>query len=185
MTKVNPYAAPQSDVEGGGTDEVRRIRQEHLRHEGSIQGIGALWILGGVIMCLAGGLILVTLPLAFMSGEDVPKPIAVLVLIPIYLGLGVLSVVTGRWMRQIDPRAVNPATILAVLGLLGFPIGTLISVYILYLLHSARGRMIFSERYAEIRAQTPDMRYRTSAVAWIVLGVLVVGFFGLMFWALG
>ena len=63
--------------------------------------------------------------------------------------------------------------ILAGIGLIGFPIGTLISAYILYLLGSQKGVQVFSDEYAEVIAATPHIKYRSSKLV-IVLVVLLV-----------
>jgi len=60
---------------------------------------------------------------------------------------------------------------LTIPGLLGFPIGTLISVYILYLLFSQKGADVCSPQYQAVIAATPHIRYRTSK---IVIGLLVL-----------
>ena len=63
---------------------------------------------------------------------------------------------------------------LAGFGLLGFPIGTLINAYILYLFLSKKGRTIYSPEYQEVIAATPHVKYRTSIVVWILLALVVV-----------
>jgi hypothetical protein len=74
----------------------------------------------------------------------------------------------------LKPWVRIPAIILAALGLLGFPVGTIINGYVLYLLLCARGRYILTPEYEEIRKATPHVHYRTSVVVWIVVGFLVL-----------
>ena len=62
---------------------------------------------------------------------------------------------------------------LSAIGLLGFPIGTLINGYILYLFLSKKGRTIFAPAYQDVIAATPHVKYRTSIVIWIFLALLV------------
>ncbi len=59
----------------------------------------------------------------------------------------------------------------AFVTLLDFPIGTLISGYILYLLLSEKGRRIFRSDYAEIVAATPQIKFKIPLRFFIVLGV--------------
>ena len=69
-----------------------------------------------------------------------------------------------------------PVAILSGIGLLNFPIGTLINAYILYLVFSAKGQYVLSRPYAEIIRQTPHVRYRSSAlliVLLIIIGLIV------------
>ena len=63
--------------------------------------------------------------------------------------------------------------VFSAIGLLGFPIGTLISAYFLYLLLSEKGSYVFSDAYKQVIAQTPHMRYKTSILTWIVVILLV------------
>jgi hypothetical protein len=63
--------------------------------------------------------------------------------------------------------------VLSGLGLLGFPIGTAINAYILYLFLSKKGRTIFAPEYQAVIAATPEVKYRTSILVWIFLALLV------------
>jgi hypothetical protein len=75
----------------------------------------------------------------------------------------------GWHLRKLDPRAKIPATLLAILGLLAFPIGTLINIYVLYLLHSAKGKYVFSPEYRAVITATPQIRYKMSIIVWIFI----------------
>jgi hypothetical protein len=75
----------------------------------------------------------------------------------------------------LQPWVRIPATIVSVLGLAGVPLGTLISLYALWLIHSRKGRLVLSPEYSEIVEATPHIKYRTPIWVWIVLAVLVAG----------
>ncbi len=97
------------------------------------------------------------------------------------VGLLALSVGQGflaYGLRKLRSWARVPAIILSCIGLIGFPIGTLISAYILYLLVSKKGSMVFSSQYQDIIRQTPHIKYRTSKVVWFFL-ILLLGLIGL------
>ena len=79
-------------------------------------------------------------------------------------------------MRALKSWGRIVGCILSGLGLLNFPVGTLINAYILYLFLSKKGRMVFSAEYKDIIAATPDVKYRTSILVWIFLGILVALF---------
>lgn len=64
---------------------------------------------------------------------------------------------------------------LACIGLLGIPVGTLINAYILWLLFSKKGKRVFSVDYQRIIAETPHIKFRTPIFAWVVLAVLIAG----------
>ena len=84
-----------------------------------------------------------------------------------------------------ESKRVLIAIVLSAIGLLGFPIGTLISAYFLYLLVSEKGKVVFSDEYKEVIRKTPHIRYKTSIVVWIFLGLLLLliglGLVGLLF----
>ena len=74
-------------------------------------------------------------------------------------------------MGALATRAFLPVT-------LGYLVMGLIVGYILYLLLSPKGSVVFSPAYKEIIAQTPHIKYRTSLILKIVL-VLFVSLIGL------
>jgi hypothetical protein len=88
--------------------------------------------------------------------------------------LAVVAFAVGRGLRTLSPGVRIPASILAALGLLGFPLGTLINGYALWLIHSEKGRRILSADYAAIVEATPHVEYRTPILAWIALALLIL-----------
>ena len=58
-------------------------------------------------------------------------------------------------------------------GLIGFPVGTLINAYILYVVFCEQGRMVFSDDYHEIIRRTPHIRCRGSILVWILLTITI------------
>jgi hypothetical protein len=67
-----------------------------------------------------------------------------------------------------------PSAILSGLGLISFPLGTLINGYILYLLFSKKDSTIFSDDYKQVIQETPHNKYQTSLLVWIFLGLLAL-----------
>ena len=172
MSTVNPYAPPTARVSdvGDSPSEAESIRREHIKHEASIRSIGILYYLGGVVLILASAGLVVSL----RAPGEVPNAGLLLGVTVFYVVFGVFSFFLGHAVRQFKPWARIASTVMAVIGLLGFPIGTLINAYILYLLHSAKGKRIFAPDYPAIVAATPSVKYRTSIVVWVVLGLLVI-----------
>ena len=175
----NPYApavvtTPQAD------NDVEAVRRRYLSHEASIKSIGGLFLLGGLLGLALGGM-WIAVGIGVMGGPpSPPKPnqppeIAVRFLafglIALLLSVGQLVAAVG--LRALKPWSRIPAAILAGIGLLGFPLGTLINGYVLYLLLSAKGTMVFSPQYQNVMAQTKHIKYKTSIIAWIFLGILV------------
>ncbi len=169
---ANPYAPPQARVadvlESSG--EAEAIRREHIRHEASIRSIGILYYLGAV------GLSLAVVGLNLAKQTRAAENVAAIGICAVF---GVLLLVAGWGIRKLRPWARVTCIVLSFLGLFNFPSGTLIDGYILYLLFSKKGRRIFASDYPDIVAATPDVKYRTSMVTWIALGlvlVLIAGF---------
>lgn len=146
-----------------GSDE--QIRREHLSHEASLKSVGVLWLLGGTVMLLVSAALL----LRSMEEIEFMLPMAL-----IYLALGSVSLWSGWMLRKLDGRGRIPGMVLAGVGLIGFPVGTVISGYILYLLGSKKGAFILSETYRGIVARTPQVKRRTSPVVWAFLGLMVL-----------
>jgi len=161
----------------GVVSQSEEIRQEHIKHEASVKSIGLLYFLGAAFMFIFG---LVGL---FTSTRGRSGPSTVIAVLFIGLAAGQLWV--GIGVRALKGWARVAAGILSGIGLLGFPLGTLINGYILYLLFSKKGSMVFSEDYKRVIQETPHIKYRTSAVVWvllaILLGFLALGMFAMLF----
>ena len=147
------------------------VRNEHLKHEASIQSVGFLYYLGGGAIVLASVALLIGgVATASNSAES---GVGMIVGGGLFGFLGAVQLWTAHGLRRLKPSARIPATLLSCLGLLGFPIGTLINGYILYLLHSKQGRTVMTADYAQVIAQTPHIKYKTSIILWIFLGLII------------
>ena len=168
--ELNPYAAPAANVDDVADDasEAEAIRREHIKHEASIKSIGTLYYLGGGLTTLALGALL----FGGLSSGSVRGLEFLPLLLMLGLCLGMLGLAYG--LRGLHPWVRIPTALLAAIGLLGFPFGTLINGYIMYLVLSKKGKLILSRDYADIVAATPHVKYRTSIVVWIFLGLIVL-----------
>jgi len=165
---VNPYAAPTARVDDIAADPAAEaIRREHINHEASIKAVGILYYLGGTLITVGA--------IATAAGAPDPAGIAVVALVGL---VGVAQFFAGWGVRALRPWGRIVGCVLSGIGLLGFPIGTLINGYILYLFLSKKGRTIFAPEYQAVIAATPHVKYRTSILVWIFLGlvVLLIGF---------
>lgn len=149
---------------------LETLRKDYLGHEASVRSVGVLYLIAALLMLLIG-----TAELFGFSPDGPKKTTAVppWIMGGLFIALSLVYFQIGRWLRALNPKARTPATVLAVLGLLGFPVGTLINLYILYLLRSDKGTMVFSEHYQEVMTATPHIRYKTPRVIWILLGLVV------------
>jgi hypothetical protein len=165
----NPYQAPAAEIAevipGVSADAVA-IRQEHIGHEASIRAIGILYYIGAI------GMILTAIISLFALSDDVED--VSFFLTAFFIGFGIFCLWMGSALRALNSKVRHVAGVFAGLGLLGFPIGTLINGYILYLLYSKKGKMVFSEEYQAIRLATPHIKYKTSIVVWVLLLLLIL-----------
>ena len=163
--EVNPYAPPQANLHvPSQNSEVETIRREHLNTEGNLQTVGGLYIFGAILMLLS----LISM-FPDMGSSRVEGPVLIVLLV-----LGIVYGAVGLSLRKLKPGSRWPATGISLLGLLGFPIGTVISLYSLYVLHSKRGKYVLSLDYQAIRDATPHIKRKTSRVLLIILGVLLL-----------
>jgi len=142
------------------------IRNENIRHEASIRSVGTLYYLGA--------LILIGLAVSGLLTEDDRTWMLKIFTAAFLIGFAVLQVFVGTGLLKLRHWAIVPAAILSAFGLLGFPLGTVINAYILYLIFSKKGRVVFSPGYRTIIAQTPEIKFRTSGVIWMLLVLLAV-----------
>jgi len=167
----NPYASPlTTDLAAPPSAEVtaEMIRRKHLSHEASVRSVGFLYYLGGGFLVLAG------MGLVVGSIADPKAGVALAFLGVFYFVMGSASLAIGWGLRGLQPWVRIPVGIFSGIGLLGFPLGTLINGYILYLVFSSKGTMVFSPEYQEIIYQTPHIKYRSSLLALVLLAILIV-----------
>ena len=147
--------------EGIFHSRVEQTRLTYLQHEASVKSIGTLYF-----VCAAGFLLF-----ALVS---VFAPISRMLLLGILaLGFAVLQAVTALGIRKLNPKARIPTAVISGLGLLAFPFGTIVNGYILYRVFSRKGAMVFSEEYKQVIAGTPHIKYRSSFVVRVLLGVVL------------
>jgi hypothetical protein len=164
---ANPYAAPAARVDDVPANaEAEAIRQAHISHEASVKAVGILYYLAAIGVTIGAS--------ASLIGARAEGLGMVPLLLLLVLGVGYAF--TGWAVRALRPWGRIVGCVLAGFGLLGFPVGTLINAYILYLFLSKKGRTIFAPEYQDVIAATPHVKYRTSILVWIFLGLLIALF---------
>lgn len=158
-----------------GEDEYEMIRQEHIKHEASLKSIGILYLLGAIFMII--GILGMGVGMANTGGG---MPTGILGMIVFYGGMAALFIAIYTGFRKLKRWVRIPVTLFSALGLLGFPFGTLINGYILYLVWSQKGKTVFSPEYQDVIAATPHVKYRTPPAAWALLILLILGILGLI-----
>lgn len=168
----NPYASPLTPADTSFiSTSSEAMRQAHIKHEASVKSVGTLYFLGTLIL---GGLGILLLYFTLAAPRPVPASQWGVGGFYVILAAVQICVAIGLWRLQ--PWARWGAVAYSTLGLLGFPIGTLISAYILYLLLCEKGRVVFSAEYKQVIAETPHIKYKSSKFMIILLVVLVLVF---------
>lgn len=175
---TNPYASPQvSQIREEATDD-ESVRRAHLSHEASVKSIGSLYL-------ISAGLLLIALPLVIVNATAPLGSLEVLVPVSIFGAFFALSAALAYGLIRLRPWARWSAVALGILGLLSFPVGTLINAYVLYLLFSKKSGVVFSADYHRVIAATPHIKYRTSRLVWMLLlffvGLVIVGIIAALF----
>lgn len=173
LDPLNPYAAPAAPT--GFTHPAANyevIRQEHLNHEANIRAFGALYYLGSVVLSIGGAATMVSGAIRITDGG--PDAAFLVIVGAIYFSIGIFQFFVARGLRRFTPVGRIGGSILGIIGLAGFPVGTLISAYFLYLLWSEKGTMVFSDEYKKVLEETPHIVYRTSIIVKIFVGLLLL-----------
>ncbi len=160
-SSANPVQPPNPAA------EAEEIRRKYIKHEASVKSIGILYFIGAVFLALA----------SFGAVLDKEEPLGVRFFAAIILiSLGTFQFWVGTGLRALKPWARIPTGILSGIGLFGFPIGTIINAYILYLILCKKSSTVFSPEYQQIIAATPHIKYKTPVIIWILLAILIALF---------
>lgn len=173
----NPYAAPQHATipeteHASGDDET--IRKKYLSAEANIQSLGSLFLLAAVFSGVGCAMSLYSV-FGVRRGVVIPEVIPSLVVVAaMMIVFTVLYAGTGMGLRRLKVWSRWGATVFSAIGLIAFPVGTIFAALFLYILWSRKANYVFRPEYQRVIAATPHIKYRTSIVVWILLGILVV-----------
>jgi len=185
---LNPYPSSPTATSysvpsaiGVSSDPVS-VRNYHLSHESAIKGFGLLYAIGaGFYLLLACVAVVIAIVFFAMGNSNgVSFGVATLVYAAVYFTVGGLVALVSSGFYKLSDVGKIGGSILSVLGMCGFPIGTAIGAYALYLIFSEKGNVVFSPRYREIVRQTPHIRSYIPIFVWVTFGlgalmVLIVG----------
>ncbi len=171
----NPYASPlfssRAAVDLSSPDAVRN---KYLKHEASVKSVGLLYLLGGTVsLILSLVYIGMGAGVVTLSGAELSRRMLIVVGI-VFFAMSIVQLYSGISIRKLGSTGRIIITVFSVIGLLGVPVGTLISGFILYLLWSQKGNFVFTTEYQEVIKATPHIKYKTSIVVWILLGLLLL-----------
>jgi hypothetical protein len=121
----------------------------------------------------------VLLWLLFVVGivpRDVEGPRVRMLYSAIYSLVFLMHILIGSGLRHLSTWVRWPVGLLSGLGLAAFPAGTLINVYVLYLLFSRKGWTVLSRQYQQTVAETPHLKPGVASVFWAVFAASLVLF---------
>jgi hypothetical protein len=181
--------------------EAELVRRFYLSHEASVKSVGLLnYVLGGFGLSMAVALLLMSLGLiANPPGPgDGAGPLQgfFLIFAALFYGtFGAVAVALGYGLRRLQVWArwttmvlsalalaylllmmvvvlailpiPNPAVVAALMGL-----AATILAYVLYLMISPKGGMVFSAEYRAVIARTPTIKARSSLIVKLLIGLL-------------
>lgn len=171
------YSAPPSQGLSGDAVSVRNF---HLAHESAIKGFGLLYAIGAgfyILFAIAASIFSVFAFVAMDKDGGVAIGVVTLIYAAVYFAVGALVALVSSGLYKLSDVGKIGGAIFSVLSLCGFPIGTFLGGYMLYLLFSEKGNFVFSQRYRSIVKQTPQIRCRIPVFVWIILacsGLLLV-----------
>lgn len=168
----NPYAPSEVEADAVATPSdsaAEVIRHEYIRHEKSIQSLGVLFIIGG-----CGGALLMFVGMIAEFGGNGPRTAQVpWIILTVACVISLVQVAVGVGMRRLSPWSRIPAGILGGISALNVPVGTLIGLYVIYLMVSKKSTVVFSDEYKQVIEATPHIKQRTSKVIVVLLFVLL------------
>ena len=94
-----------------------------------------------------------------------------------FTAAGLLYLIVGKGFRSLNRLVRIPGAFLACIGLIGFPVGTIINGYILYLLLSPKTQTVFSVEYKKVIASTPHVRHSSTFGKILVIVFIVIAIF--------
>jgi hypothetical protein len=175
LSGVPAAVAPPPVAATAGAEATRLA---YLSHEQNVRSIGTYFYFNGALLLFFAVIVLVCGVISFAGGQqNAISSMVVLAVEGVIFGLlGALTLWSAGRFRRLDRSAVVPGTIIAAIGLLSIPIGTIISGFILYLIYSEKGRYVFSDPYHSVVSATPQITWKTALWVKILVGLFILIF---------
>jgi hypothetical protein len=157
----NPYTPPQADLDPPAARTSISARASMMKYEVGIRSVGTVFLFIGLILLMAGSIVLAFHREYWIGGLSALAGAAV----AFWVDCG---------LQKLRGSARTVAMILAGIGLLGFPVITLVSLHILFVLGNKSARAVFTPDYARIIAATPHINHKQSPVFRLVLAIAIV-----------
>jgi hypothetical protein len=143
---------------------AQEVRKKYLHHEACVKSIGTLYFIGSLLLLLAG--------IVGSMADKVDTVSARVIGGALLISLSAFLFWVADAIRKLKPWTRIAIGIVSGIGLLGFPLGTMINGYILYLVFCKKGEIVFSPQYRQVIEATPQIKYGVSVIVWICLAFL-------------
>jgi len=165
----NPYAPPQAAtlIDESSPEAIRRV---HIGHETSVRTVGSLY-------ALLGGMVLLPVLMGLLEAMTSASRRNDFVSLMLALAIGAGLLFLGANTRHLKPWArivmAVVSGLLAAITLFTVIIPAL-NLYVLWLMLSTKGRMVFSPAYQQIIALTPNVRPGVSVISRFLLCLVIL-----------
>jgi hypothetical protein len=201
--KVNPYAPPTAligefePIDASDLARSEEVRRTYLRHEASVRSLGTIHYGAAFLFFIAAFSVFSLLAVRTPPRDE--EILALAIGMGISLLLGVWNLALGSGLQGMRPWARSIETILAafamgdliisavalgiafendvasrIAGVAACLLLGLIPGYVMFLLRTRRGRMVFSREYADVIERTPHIRAPMGRGLLIALAVIVL-----------
>lgn len=139
----NPYAPSAAALEAPAPPTQEELtRKRHLMHEHSLRLAGTLFLIGGAFWIVAGLGAAVMTVVRIVNGhyDSLGNMFA---MPPLFAALAALLLWFARGLRKLKKEVRSSVVLLSYVGLLAFPLGTIVSAWLLHLTASKKGKFVF------------------------------------------
>jgi type IV pilus assembly protein PilA len=144
---------------------------EVLRRPAAVTVLAILQLVGGALAFIS---VAVLLGLDGLRSDDGGVRGFLMVVCAITAGAGVLQVMCGLGLLKLKPYGRTLMLVFAWIGVLGFPIGTIISILILFYLHRPGIKLLFSGRPVSDLSPAEIAQVQAAGVGPVIAVLLVV-----------
>ncbi len=151
-------------------DSTATTRKDHIIHEALVRSVSVFYLLAALPLIALGAYGAFGAIALVGSGWALFAVFVTLV----WWGIAYLLVNTGIGIWKLRGRSRVVSIVLSVLGLISIPVGTIISVFVLYVMCSGKGQKVFSPSYQHVIAQTQQLRRNNLLIFGIVTGLVLL-----------
>jgi len=173
--EVNPYAPPTELIVSDQLVSLDRLlevpdvsRSEYIVHESKIKTIGLVYLITAPLLLSAVVIGFCTEYREFLNQAYTPLW-GMITLISLFF---IIQAYAGYSLWRLRYRGKPLATVVICIGMVGFPLITMLSIYCAHVLRSKMTKIIFSPEYLRVISATP--RYKLKPPVFFLVSVFLV-----------